>query len=46
MYKVVLKDEKWWISNSEGEIVHELGSFDDPISPEIIVSEINGELLV
>lgn len=43
MYKVVLKDEKWWISK-DGEILEELGSFIDPVSPKIIVEEINGEL--
>ena len=43
MYCVELKDGKWWISK-DGEIVELLGSFDDPITPEIIVEEINGEI--
>ena len=45
MYKVVLVDSKWWISK-DGRIVEELGSYDDPVSPEIIVEEIHGELRV
>lgn len=43
MYKVVLKDGKWWISKDD-IILEDLGSFIDPISPKIIVEEINGEL--
>ena len=43
MFEVVLKDEKWWISK-DGKICEDLGSFDDPVSPEIIVREINGEV--
>lgn len=43
MYDVVLKDNKWWISK-DNTIIEELGSFDDPVSPKIIVEEINGEL--
>ena len=43
MYEVVLKDEKWWISK-DNIIIDELGSFIDPISPEIIVRELNGEV--
>lgn len=43
MYDVKLKDGKWWISKDD-EIIESLGSFDDPISPEIIVEAINGEI--
>jgi len=45
MYDVVLKDNKWWISKN-GEIIKMFGSFDEPVSPRIIVEEINGELQV
>ena len=43
MFEVVLKDGKWWISKN-GEILKELGSFIDPISPQIILEAINGEI--
>jgi len=43
MYEVVLVDELWWISK-DGEILEELGGFIDPVSPKIIVEEINGEI--
>lgn len=43
MYTVVLKDKKWWISKDD-KIIEILGSFDEPVSPEIIVEELNGEL--
>ena len=43
MYEVVLKDGKWWISDN-GKIIEVVGSFDDPITPEIIVEEMNGEI--
>ena len=43
MYEVVLKDGKWWISDN-GNIIEVVGSFDDPITPEIIVEEMNGEI--
>ena len=36
----------WWISK-DGEILEELGGFIDPISPQIIIKEIekeNGEI--
>ena len=45
MYEVVLKDNKWWISNS-GKILDELGGFNDPISPKIIVRELNEEIYI
>lgn len=43
MYEVVLKDEKWWISKN-GKIIEMLGSFEEPVSPKIIVEELNGEI--
>lgn len=43
MYEVVLKDGKWWISKDD-EIIEMLGSFIDPISPKIIVEELNGNI--
>ena len=43
MFEVVLEDGKWWISK-DGKICRELGSFIDPISPKVIVEEINGEI--
>ena len=43
MYEVVVKDGLWWISKN-GEILEQLGSFIDPVSPEIIVEEINSEI--
>lgn len=43
MFKVILNNGKWWISNDD-KILDELGSFIDPISPKIIVEELNGEL--
>ena len=42
MFEVVYKDCKWWISKDD-KIVEDLGGFIDPISPEIIVSVLNGE---
>lgn len=43
MYNVVLDDGKWWISK-DGKICEDLGGFIDPISPKIIVEELNGEI--
>lgn len=45
MFEVVLKDGEWWISEN-GKILDELGSFIDPISPKIIVEELNGEIRI
>ena len=39
VFEVVLEDEKWWISK-DGEICKDLGSFIDPITPQIIIKEI------
>lgn len=38
MYDVIFKDGKWWISR-DGKILDDL-EFDDPISPKIIIKEI------
>lgn len=43
MYEVVYKDELWWIS-CDGAILKELGSFIEPLSPEIIIKEIENEV--
>ena len=43
MFEVILKDGKWWIMEN-GKICEDLGSFIDPISPEVIVRELNGEV--
>lgn len=43
MYEVVLKDEKYWISYN-GNIVEDIGSFDEPVSPSIIIKEIENEV--
>ena len=43
MFEVVYKDCKWWISRN-GEICEEFDGFIDPISPKIIVEELNGEI--
>ena len=42
---VIYKDGLFWISKN-GEILDELGGFIDPISPKIIIEEIeeNGEI--
>ena len=45
MYDVIYMDEYWWITK-DGRILEELGGFIDPISPEIIVREINGEISI
>lgn len=43
MYKVVYKYSYWWISKDD-EILVELGRFIDPVSPEIIIKEIENEM--
>ena len=43
MYEVVLKDGEFWIAK-DGKIVEMLGSYDEPITPEIIVKEVNDEI--
>lgn len=42
MYEVILKDEKWWIKY-RGRVLSELGGFEDPITPEVIIEEIKDE---
>ena len=39
MYDVEYKKGRWWITK-DGKVVEILGSFDDPISPKIIVEAI------
>ena len=39
MYEVIYKDGEFWIKKDD-KILDELGSFIDPISPEIIIKEI------
>ena len=43
--EVVYEDGKFWISKN-GKILREIGGFIDPISPKIIIKEIeeNGEI--
>lgn len=43
MYEVVLKDGEFWIVRN-GEILKELGSFIEPLSPKIIIKEIQDEV--
>lgn len=43
MYKVIYKDDKWWISKN-GEILENLGGFIDPVSPKVIIEAIEDEI--
>lgn len=43
MYEVVYKDELWWITK-DGRVLKDLGGFTDPLSPEIIIKEIENEV--
>lgn len=43
MYEVVYKYSYWWICK-DGELLVELGKFIDPLSPEIIIKEIQDEI--
>ena len=43
MWDIVYKDDKWWISYN-GEILEDLGSFIEPISPKVIIEEIKDEV--
>ena len=45
MYEVRFKYGYWWIFK-DGELLTELGKFIDPISPEIIIKEIENEIQV
>ena len=45
MYDSIFDDEtqRWWITKN-GKILKELGCFSDPISPKIIIKEIENEI--
>lgn len=43
MYDVEYRYGYWWIVK-DGEVLTELGHFIDPISPKIIVEEMNGQI--
>jgi len=43
MYTVEYIDG-WWRILKDGEVIEDLGKFSDPISPKIIVEEINGQI--
>ena len=43
MYEVVLKDGEFWIAKN-GKVLDVLGSFIDPVTPEIIIEEIKDEV--
>lgn len=43
VFEVVYEDNYWWIAHN-GVIMRELGSFIEPVSPEIIVKEIENEI--
>lgn len=43
MYQVIYKDELFWVSKN-GEIIESIGGFIDPVTPEIIIKEIENEI--
>ena len=43
MYEVVLKDGEFWIAKN-GKILEAIGSFCEPLTPEIIIKEIEYEV--
>ena len=43
MYSVILKNKQWWIQKDD-VILKEIGGFDDPISPEILLEAIQDEI--
>ncbi len=43
MYEVVYEDGLFWIKNDD-KILKELGGYIDPVTPEIIIKEINDEV--
>jgi hypothetical protein len=45
MYDIKFEDGKWWITK-DGVICDSIGGFVDPISPKMIIKEIeeNGEI--
>ena len=42
MYDIIF-DDGWWITK-DGEVIEELGCFIDPISPQIIIKEMENEI--
>ncbi len=43
MYKVVYKDELFWISHDD-EIIESIGGFIDCITPKLIIQEFENEI--
>lgn len=43
VYEVVYDNDLWWIEK-DGVILRDLGGFIDPLSPEIIIKEIEDEV--
>lgn len=43
MYDIVYDNQLWWI-RKDGVILEELGGFIEPVSPEIIIKEIENEI--
>lgn len=43
MYEVYYDGNYWWIKK-DGVVLKELGSFIEPLSPEIIIKEIENEV--
>lgn len=43
MYDIVYDNQLWWI-RKDGVILEELGGFIEPLSPEIIIKEIENEI--
>ena len=43
MYQVIFDDGYWWIMK-DNEVLTELGGFIEPVTPNIIVKEIENEL--
>ncbi|WP_458456489.1 hypothetical protein [Methanobrevibacter sp.] len=43
MYEVILKNGEFWIARN-GKVLEVIGSFNDPITPEIIIKEIEDEV--
>ena len=43
MYDIVYDNQLWWI-RKDGVILEDLGGFIEPLSPEIIIKEIENEI--
>lgn len=43
MYDIIVRDGLFWITY-DGKVIEELGGFIEPISPEIIIKEIENEV--